>query len=111
MLGPRALETLYEHDVTMVYARVASPAVRRLGLKPRFGHLDTTSFQVDGQYNSGTDPDAGVIHITQGYSRDHRPDLKQVVRELIAEHPAGIPLGMEPLSGNGDAKTSRRATS
>lgn len=106
----RALETLYEHDVTLVYARVASQAVRRLGLKPRFGHMDTTSFHVDGQYNSGTDPEAGVIHITQGYSRDHRPDLNQVVLELIAENQAGIPLWMEPLSGNCDDKTSLRAT-
>nr|MBS0021846.1 DUF4277 domain-containing protein [Gammaproteobacteria bacterium] len=40
----RALEKLYEHDVTLVYARLASQAVRRLGLKPRFGHLDTTVF-------------------------------------------------------------------
>jgi len=28
----------------------------------------------------------GVIHITQGYSRDHRPDLNQVILQLISEH-------------------------
>ncbi len=106
----RALERLYEHGVTTVYARLASQAVRRLGLTPRFGHLDTTSFHVDGQYNSDTPPAAGVIHLTRGYSRDHRPDLNQVVLELIAENQAGIPLWMEPLSGNGDDKTSLRAT-
>jgi transposase len=106
----RALERLYEHDVTRVYAQVASQAVRRLGLTPRFGHLDTRGFHVDGQYHSETPPEAGVIHITQGYSRDHRPDLKQVVLELIAENAAGISLWMEPLSGNSDDKTSLRAT-
>ena len=106
----RALERLYEHDVTTVYARLASQAVRRLGLTPRFGHLDTTSFHVDGQYHSDTPPEAGVIHITRGYSRDHRPDLNQVVLELIAENQAGIPLWRAPLSGNCDDKTSLRAT-
>jgi transposase len=41
-----------------------------------------------------------VVHITKGYSRDHRPDLNQVVLELIVEHQAGIPVLMQPLSGN-----------
>ena len=27
-----------------------------------------------------------VVHITHGYSRDHRPDLNQVILELIMEH-------------------------
>jgi transposase len=35
-----------------------------------------------------------------GYSRDHRPDLNQVVLDLIVEHQAGIPLLMKPRSGN-----------
>ena len=35
----------------------------------------------------------------RGYSRDHRPDLHQVMREVIVEHQAGIPLLMQPLSG------------
>lgn len=106
----RALDRLYEQDVTSVYALVSMEAVKRLGLRPRCGHLDSTSFHVDGQYNSEQEPEAGVIHITQGYSRDHRPDLNQVVLQLIADNQAGIPLWMEPLSGNSSDKTSFRAT-
>jgi transposase len=45
-------------------------------------------------------PAPQVIHITRGYSRLHRPDLNQVMLELIVEHQAGIPLLMQPLSGN-----------
>lgn len=106
----RALDRLYEQDVTSVYALVSMEAVKRLGLRPRGGHLDSTSFHVDGQYNSEHEPKAGVIHITQGYSRDHRPDLNQVVVQLIADNQAGIPLWMEPLSGNSSDKTRFRAT-
>jgi transposase len=40
------------------------------------------------------------VHLTQGYSRDHRPDLHQVMLELLVEHQAGMPLLMKPLSGN-----------
>ncbi|MCP4407350.1 MAG: DUF4277 domain-containing protein, partial [Gammaproteobacteria bacterium] len=46
-------------------------AVNRLGLLCRFGHLDSTGFHTDGQYNSDEQAQEGVIHITQGYSRDH----------------------------------------
>jgi transposase len=96
----RALDTLYETGLTELYSLIAATAARRLGLTPTFAHLDTTSFHVDGRYNSAKAPDEQVVHITHGYSRDHRPDLNQVMLELIVEHQAGIPLLMKPLSGN-----------
>lgn len=96
----RALDTLYDYGVTELYSLVAVTAAQRLGLTPRVAHLDSTSFHVDGRYNSAEEPDAQVIHITRGYSRDHRPDLNQVMLDLLVEHQAGIPLLMKPLSGN-----------
>jgi transposase len=96
----RALDTLYEYGVTELYSLIAATAALRLGLTPSFVHLDSTSFHVDGRYNSGEEPNAHVIHITRGYSRDHRPDLNQVMLDLMVEHQAGIPLLMQPLSGN-----------
>ena len=38
--------------------------------------------------------------LNRGYSRDQRPDLNQVMLDLIVEHQAGIPVLMKPLSGN-----------
>jgi len=96
----RALDTLYAYDVTALYSLIAATAAERLGLAPRFAHLDSTSFHVDGHYNSGEAPAEQVVHITRGYSRDHRPDLNQVMLELIIEHQAGIPVLMKPLSGH-----------
>lgn len=96
----RALDRLYDYGVTALYSLIAITAAQRLGLTPTFAHLDSTSFHVDGRYNSAEEPGAHVIHITRGYSRDHRPDLHQVMLDLIVEHQAGIPLLMQPLSGN-----------
>jgi transposase len=96
----RALDTLYETGVTALYSLIAATAARRLGLTPTFSHRNTTSFHVDGRYNSDAPPDEQVVHITPGYSRDHRPDLNQVMLELVVEHQAGIPVLMQPLSGN-----------
>jgi transposase len=96
----RALDTLYDYGVTELYSLIAATAATRLGLAPTFAHLDRTSFHVDGRYNSEEEPDAEVMHITRGYSRDHRPDLNHVMLELMVEHQAGIPVLMPPLSGH-----------
>jgi transposase len=96
----RALDTLYAYGVTELYSLLAATAAERLGLAPRFVHLDTTSFHVDGRYNSDEAPEEQVVPITRGYSRDHRPDLNQVMLELMVEPQAGIPLLMKPLSGH-----------
>jgi transposase len=96
----RTVDMLYDYGVTALYSLIAATAAQRLGLAPPFAHLDSTSFHVDGRDNSAEEPDAEVIHITRGYSRDHRPDLNHVMLDLIVEHQAGIPLLMKPLSGN-----------
>jgi len=79
---------------------MAATAAERLGLAPRLAHLDRTSVHVDGRDNSDDEPEDKVVPITRGYSRDHRPDLHQVMLELMVEHQAGIPILMKPLSGN-----------
>jgi len=56
------------------------------------------------------DAHAEVINITKGYSRDHRPDLNQVILQLIVENQAGIPILMKPMDGNSDDKTGFRET-
>src|SRR5919204_154239 len=96
----RALDTLYAVGVTELSSLIAATAAKRLGLTPTFTHLDSTSFHVDGRYNSEEEPAEHVIHLTRGYSRDQRPDLNQVMLDLIVEHQAGIPVLMKPLSGN-----------
>jgi transposase len=96
----RALDTLYETGLTELYSLIAATAAKRLGLAPTFTHLDTTSFHVDGRSNSEETPAEQVVHITHGYSRDHRPDLNQVMLELLVEHQAGLPVLMKPLRGN-----------
>jgi hypothetical protein len=95
----RALDTLYAYVVADLYSLIAVTAARHLRLTPRFTHLDSTSLHVDGRDNSAEEPDAHIIHITRGYSRDHRPALHWIMLDLIVEHQAGIPLLMKPRSG------------
>jgi transposase len=100
----RALDRIYGHGVTSLFSLLAAQGVTRLGLAPKVGHEDTTSFHTDGDYNSEAPKseveDQGIVRITRGYSRDKRPDLNQIGLELIVEHQAGLPIAMSALSGN-----------
>src|SRR5438128_3381337 len=106
----RTLDWLYEHDLTKLFAGIASQARRIFGVKAEQMHVDTTSFSVSGQYTremaETPDPQAAIIAITYGYSRDHREDLKQWMLALATTHDGDIPLFMQPLDGNSSDKVS-----
>ncbi len=94
----RALDILYEAGPTEIFAQVASHALRLWGIQHRFVHLDTTSLSVEGEYEGPEEP--GVVHITHGYSRDGRPDLKQMVVALLTSYRSALPLWIQALDGN-----------
>ena len=103
----RFLDALYEEGVSVLYQDIAVRVIDYLKLPCNSLNLDTTSFHLDGDYEQ--DMDAKSIKITRGYSRDHRPELNQVVLNLITENQAGIPLYMQACSGNAqDTETFKK---
>lgn len=92
---------------------MAEQVVARLGLKSSALHLDITSFHVDGAYDCADGEQSGRLQLVRGYSRDHRPELNQVILELMCENQAGLPVYMQAMSGNSNdtkafAETVRR---
>jgi transposase len=105
----RALDDLYTAGVTEVFAKVASQALRVYGIEHRFVHLDSSSLHVHGEYKVEGEESGGdrkLITITEGYSKDHRPDLKQAVVTLITSQASSIPLWLEALDGNSNDRVS-----
>ena len=94
----RALDILYAAGPTEVFAQVASHALRRWGIPHRVVHLDTTSLRVEGEDEGPEEP--GVVPITHGYSRDGRPDVKQVVVALLTRYRSALPLWIQALDGH-----------
>jgi transposase len=60
---------------------------------------------VDGRYINEEESTEQVMHITRGYSRDHRPDLNPVMLKLMVEHQAGIVVLTQPLSDHSSDTT------
>src|SRR6266704_4850207 len=108
----RTLDWLYAHDLTKLFAGIASQARRIFGIKAEQVHVDTTSFSVSGDYARAeeTAAEPAVIAITYGYSRDHRDDLKQWMLALATTHDGDVPLFLQPLDGNSSDKVSLPAT-
>lgn len=97
----RCLDALYEHGVSSLYQNIGEAVVQHLKLPCNSVHLDSTSFHYDGvEKLCDGDDDINHIEIRKGYSRDHRPELNQVVLNLICENQSGIPVYMKPASGN-----------
>jgi len=105
----RCLDDLYAAGVTEVFYQIASHALQVYGIRSRFVHLDSSSFHLHGAYDPD-EPEREAISITYGYSKDHRPDLKQVVLQLITHHKSALPVWLEVLSGNSNDKKTFKVT-
>ena len=116
----RVLDGLYANGTTMFFLKAAMQAVSRFGVETDQLHLDSSSFAVTGEYvvdavvapmPEGTEAvpprdDMQPITICRGYSRDHRPDLKQYMLNLVCSRDGGVPLWLKVASGNqSDAQT------
>jgi len=101
----RALDMLYKVGITQVFFCVASHALNVFGIEYDFVHLDNTSFSLEGDYDIPSE-DPKAVRVTHGYSRDHRPDLKQVIVSLICSYQSSIPIWLQALDGNRADKES-----
>jgi transposase len=99
----RALTKLAKAHPNRVYLTLALSAIKVHNVKTRTVHADTTSISVAGEYNQ-TDEENDLLGITYGYSKDHRPDLKQFLYGLITTS-EGIPIFGELRDGNMSDKT------
>ena len=102
----RALDSCYTYGTDRLFAEISFAVCCQEKVDCRFNSEDTTTFSVTGEYDRECDENA--ISITHGYSKDHRPDLKQAVLELMVSQDGGIPIISKSWNGNeSDSKIFR----
>jgi len=94
----RSLDEVSSYGCDLLFSELALAVCAHEDIAQRFNHLDTTSFSLTGAYIP--DSDEHAIAITHGYSKDHRPDLKQAVVELMVSQDGGVPLLSKSWDGN-----------
>ena len=118
----RVLDKLYLAGITEIFTTIALSAAQKFEINTDTSHLDSSSFHLHGKYeqelpsvsfssietdnnqldNSSINHQTSPIpiQITYGYSRDHRPDLKQFILDLICSGDGDVPLFLRVASGN-----------
>lgn len=105
----RSMDAIFAAGPSRILTELGIQAAKEFRLDGGTTSYDTTSTSVWGDYAvcSQDDPPPGprVVH---GHSKDHRPDLKQFMTELLCVE-RGVPIFGRTLDGNSSDKTSNNA--
>jgi transposase len=105
----RALDRLFDADRGSLLTEIVLTAVDRFDLSFDELHNDSTTVKFTGQYSHAKGRSIRgrkAPWITYGYSKDHRPDLKQLLFILTSTKDGGVPVQFRCEAGNqNDART------
>lgn len=93
----RGLDRLFAADRATLQTRIVLGVARAFKLRMDRVHNDTTSVKVYGQYS--TQHPKGV-QLKRGHSKDHRPDLKQLIYSLCVTSDGAVPIHFKSYDGN-----------
>jgi len=102
----RGLDAIFNAGSSKILTQIGIQAVKKFSLDTKAVSYDTTSTSVWGDYLEceSNEPPPGPL-ITNGFSKDHRPDLKQFMTELLCVD-RGVPIFGQTLDGNSSDKKS-----
>jgi len=93
----RALDKLYKADRASLMTRLVMGVVKEFDLQLDRIHNDSTTLKACGKYPGKTDTG---FELKNGKSKDHRPDLKQLVYSLSICADGAVPVHQKTYPGN-----------
>jgi transposase len=99
----RALEKLFDADRASLLTDLVLGVVDTFAIDTTQLHNDSTSISVHGTYHATTGTPRGgkpTPTVTFGHSKDHRPDLKQLVWILTVSADGAVPIAYRLADGN-----------
>jgi transposase len=103
----RALDRLYEADRTSLLTRLVVSAIQAFGIRSERIHNDSTSVKACGRIPGRT---RTGLELRRGHSKDHRPDLKQLVYTLSVSDDGAVPIHPHVYPGNRNDETTHIET-
>ena len=102
----RSLDALFSAGTSKIVTELGLRAATAFRLDATVPSYDTTSTSVWGDYRACEleHPPEGPV-VTHGHSKDHLPELKQFMTELLCVD-RGVPVFGRTLNGNSSDKTS-----
>ncbi len=99
----RALDQLFDADRSSLLCELVLRAVREFQIDCSQLHNDSTSVVLHGDYAAADGHERGgkpTVLAARGHSKDHRPDLKQLVVILTVTADGAVPLTHRLAAGN-----------
>ena len=99
----RALDALFDADRGSFLTTVVLRAISEFGVDTHQLHNDSTSISVQGLFRGADGSPRGgkaTPVVTFGHSKDHRPDLKQLVWILTVSGDGAVPILYRLANGN-----------
>ena len=93
----RALDRLFVADRASLLTKLVLNALGGFGVATDEIHNDSTSVSFCGAYNRQNEH---AVQLRHGHSKDHRPDLKQLVYSLSIAADGAVPLHFTTYDGN-----------
>jgi len=93
----RALDKLFEIDRATLQTKIVLSALRKFTVSVEDVHVDSTSVAMFGEYKN---QDKKAVQLKRGHSKDHRPDLKQIVYNLVVSSDNAFPVHFKTWDGN-----------
>jgi len=93
----RALDRLFLSDRASLMTALVVQAVRAFDIQTSQIHNDSTSIKFAGAY---AHQDPAAVQLRRGFSKDHRPDLKQLVYCLSVSADGAVPIHFKAYAGN-----------
>ena len=103
----RALDALYAADRTSLLTRLAVSAIEAFAVQCATLHNDSTSVKAFGRIPGRT---RTGLELRFGHSKDHRPDLKQLVYSLSLSEDGAVPIHHHVYPGNRNDETTHIET-
>lgn len=102
----RSLDAMFAAGTSKIVTELGIRATLTFGLDASAVSYDTTSTSVWGEYREceSEQPPPGPL-VVHGHSKDHHPELKQFMTELLCVD-RGVPIFGRTLDGNSSDKTS-----
>jgi transposase len=90
----RALDRLFDADLSQLAMHVVRNVVAEFDLDLSELHNDSTTVRFYGDYEDSEGPRRGKLPaaLRHGHSKDHRPDLKQLLYILTVTNDGGVPI-------------------
>lgn len=96
----RCLDKLFSADRATLLTVIMLKTITAFNIKMSEFHQDSTTVSFYGKYKKKPKFDKKPILLIQGFNKDHRPDLKQLVFNLVVSSDASVPIHFNIHDGN-----------